>query len=196
MGFFDNLMFWKKKDDGLDLKGLDMPGVGKNMGAGDPFGGKNFQSTAGGFGNTNFGAGQNLGFNQQSFQASPNMNSGFDSGMNDSGGFGSPQVQGSAMQSAPVAQGTGVISSSFGALNSGQQGQDFGQSQQKQFYEAPQSTHPQQFQMPASRTAEIQIIDAKIDSIKATLDSINQRLANIERVAYESREQPPRRPLW
>ena len=33
---------------------------------------------------------------------------------------------------------------------------------------------------------DIQLLSAKLDSLKAILDNINQRLANIERIAHES----------
>ena len=36
---------------------------------------------------------------------------------------------------------------------------------------------------------DIQILSAKIDSLKAILDNINQRLTNIERIANESQEE-------
>jgi len=44
---------------------------------------------------------------------------------------------------------------------------------------------PQQMQH-TSVEKDIQILNAKLDSLKAILDNINQRLANIERIAQES----------
>ena len=35
---------------------------------------------------------------------------------------------------------------------------------------------------------DIQLLSAKLDSLKAILDNINQRLANIERIAQESQQ--------
>lgn len=40
-------------------------------------------------------------------------------------------------------------------------------------------------------SSEMQVISAKLDALKASLDSINQRLANLERIAQG--EQPQRR---
>ncbi|MBD3164554.1 hypothetical protein GF323_05090 [Candidatus Woesearchaeota archaeon] len=34
-------------------------------------------------------------------------------------------------------------------------------------------------------SSDMQVISAKLDAIKATIDAINQRVANLERVAYE-----------
>ena len=39
---------------------------------------------------------------------------------------------------------------------------------------------------------EIEVISAKLDAIKATMDSINQRLTNIERIANAEQEEKPR----
>ncbi len=36
---------------------------------------------------------------------------------------------------------------------------------------------------------ELEVVAAKLDAIRATLDSINQRLTNIERIAYAEQEQ-------
>ena len=41
------------------------------------------------------------------------------------------------------------------------------------------------FQQPAyGQNKDMEIISAKLDSLKATLESINQRIANLERIAY------------
>ena len=42
----------------------------------------------------------------------------------------------------------------------------------------------------------MQVISAKLDAIRATLDSINQRVANLERVAYGEQEQQKGRYQW
>ena len=46
----------------------------------------------------------------------------------------------------------------------------------------------QQFMQPSSVEKDIQILNAKLDALKAILDNINQRLANIERIANESQK--------
>ena len=39
---------------------------------------------------------------------------------------------------------------------------------------------------------DLEIISAKLDSIRANLDAINQRLANIERIAYAEKDRTER----
>ena len=49
---------------------------------------------------------------------------------------------------------------------------------------------PQQFQSSHNEShTELEVINAKLDAIKATMDAINQRLANLERLAYGDQEQ-------
>lgn len=40
---------------------------------------------------------------------------------------------------------------------------------------------------------DMEVISAKLDALRAALDSINQRLANLERIAAGEQEQPKRR---
>jgi hypothetical protein len=49
----------------------------------------------------------------------------------------------------------------------------------------------QQPQIP--RDHNLEVISAKLDAIKATLDAVNQRLANLERVAYQDDTSQQRR---
>ena len=65
----------------------------------------------------------------------------------------------------------------------------------QQYYEVspPQSQQQQQYP-PQNR--EMEVVSAKLDSIRVTLDSINQRIANIERIAYKEEEQPKIRRQW
>lgn len=55
---------------------------------------------------------------------------------------------------------------------------------------------PQQYQYypqqapPRETNRDLELVSAKLDSIRASLESINQRLANIERVAYREEERP------
>jgi len=47
-------------------------------------------------------------------------------------------------------------------------------------------------QSPAPQMAgnhDMEVVAAKLDAIRATLDSINQRLANVERIAYAEQEE-------
>lgn len=64
--------------------------------------------------------------------------------------------------------------------------QAFGQQQSFQQSNSFQNSQPtQSFQQPASSDMQkdIQILSLKLDAIKSTLDSLNQRVANIERIA-------------
>ena len=58
--------------------------------------------------------------------------------------------------------------------------------------EEPNPVYPQHnmsAQQPASDVSkDIQILSAKLDSLKAILDNLNQRLANIERIANEAQQ--------
>ncbi len=54
---------------------------------------------------------------------------------------------------------------------------------------------PPQSQPQFSQDKESELIAAKLDAIKANLESINQRLANIERIAY-GEKQGEKKYLW
>src|SRR3989338_5731969 len=65
--------------------------------------------------------------------------------------------------------------------------------QRQQFMQYPQQQPQQaqqlkQVQYPSAVEKDIEVVSAKLDSIRATLESINQRLLNIERIAYEHRK--------
>lgn len=54
-----------------------------------------------------------------------------------------------------------------------------------------QQATPMMPQQPAPNTMvgkDIEVVSAKLDSLRATLDAINQRLANIERIAMHDQE--------
>jgi len=53
---------------------------------------------------------------------------------------------------------------------------------------APQSFGQAQAPQP-EYNKDLEIVSAKLDALKASLDSMNQRLANLEHIARESREQ-------
>ena len=48
--------------------------------------------------------------------------------------------------------------------------------------------HPQQ-QFPVTYSKDLEIISAKLDSIKASIEAINQRLTNLERIAAGERDE-------
>ena len=54
----------------------------------------------------------------------------------------------------------------------------------------PQPSYPlpQQGASPGSSSKDLEIISAKLDSLRISLDNINQRLANLERIAYGEQE--------
>ena len=48
--------------------------------------------------------------------------------------------------------------------------------------------YPSMPSQPPSIEKDLELISAKLDALKAVLDSMNQRLANLERIARESNE--------
>ncbi|MFH1181425.1 MAG: hypothetical protein V1702_00540 [Candidatus Woesearchaeota archaeon] len=81
---------------------------------------------------------------------------------------------------------------SFGADIGGMPGQPMGQYPPQQY---SRQTYPQQqFQQPSFSgypsqqqygNRELEVVSAKLDALKAYMDSINQRLANLERLAEQ-----------
>lgn len=71
------------------------------------------------------------------------------------------------------------------------------QSQQPSFSQQPRQLYQeapyQQRDAYGSTSKDYEIISSKLDAIKANLESINQRLANIEAIARGSQEQPQQR---
>jgi len=61
-------------------------------------------------------------------------------------------------------------------------------------YSQPQSSAPIMPAQPPPVAVgkDIEIVSSKLDALRATLDSINQRLANLERVAYGEQEKKRR----
>ena len=62
-----------------------------------------------------------------------------------------------------------------------------GFSQQQGMQQPQQVQQPQQMQQP-QHERDYEVLNAKIDALKAILDSINQRLENIERIARGDHE--------
>jgi hypothetical protein len=60
----------------------------------------------------------------------------------------------------------------------------------RQDFESPKPA----YSAPSNSGNQFEIVSAKLDAIKANLDAINQRLANIERLAYG--EQDKKRYQW
>ena len=62
-------------------------------------------------------------------------------------------------------------------------------------FNTAQPPQPIQQQAPAQASG-IDLVSAKLDAIKATVESINQRLANLERLAYGEQNPQKRRDSW
>lgn len=162
MGLLDKAKFWKKDDDALgDMSDLGDFGLEENPGAGGDPGG-----TA-----DDLGLGQDFRA-QPSGQAMP--------------GTEAHQMPGSAQQAPEEAGGSIDSPSSF--AQQAQQGASGAGPQQPQptpYHEVPSPAA----QAPAHQGAggemakDIEIIHAKLDAIRSSLDSINQRLATLERIA-------------
>lgn len=170
MTFLDKLMFWKKNDDfGADL------GLGKDGGlGGNDFSqgmGNNFNDFGGNFGQNNADMGQGFGQSQNDLATGfpgDNFGMGSSPGSNPaSSGFGAPR------QGMPQAQQSYAPSVHPMYPSYGSQG-------------AP--IMPQQPSHQDMVGKDIEIVSSKIDALRATLESINQRLANIERIAYGEQE--------
>lgn len=55
----------------------------------------------------------------------------------------------------------------------------------------------QQPDFASGKDMNMEVVSAKLDALRASLESINQRLANLERVAYQDYEPPQKRgPRW
>ena len=123
----------------------------------------------------------------------PNLGKGFDPnqgmvpGLGNDMGFGSEF--GSSFSSSSSNFNPGANKSSW------QQPQSF-ELENPQRPSFPQSVQQPQWQQPSyppQNTRDYEVISAKLDSLRATMDSINQRLANIEAIARGEEERPRRR---
>lgn len=61
---------------------------------------------------------------------------------------------------------------------------------------SPKSNFQEVPRQNATNSHEIEVISAKLDAIRATLDAVNQRLSNLERAAYPEQNNNPRRAGW
>ncbi|MBU0628472.1 MAG: hypothetical protein KKC75_04735 [Nanoarchaeota archaeon] len=112
----------------------------------------------------NFGADMGMP-NQQGMGRNPGMDQNMNLGMQDDAGFGN-SGRNNPMQ--PPGQ-PAPLQQPFGGI-------------------------PQQQQMADNSRDKFEVVSAKLDSIRYTLESINQRIANLERVAYG--EQDNSRKRW
>src|SRR3989338_50875 len=171
MGLLGKLKFWKKEDDSLDDLGLGGGDLGSAPGT-DPFGGANDPFASAGD-NPFSDMPMNLpGQGMRSPQGMPPMR---------------PQMR-----------------PSMDSPNFGQPG--FGSQKAQQQLEQPDFNRPftmsaqqqQQGQAMANNnyalSKDIELISSKLDSLRVSLDMINQRLSNIERM--NEREQVRKKTGW
>jgi hypothetical protein len=159
MGVFDKVKFWKKEEEFSDLSNLGNFGLEEKPGA--P---AELEGLGGGFGG----------------------------GLGELPPLGGPELPGiGAPTHAEEVQPTEVskaMGEQLGLKPSAPQPAQPTPQQQpyaaQPTYQAPQQAYPQYPQPSLGEMAkDIEIIHAKLDAIKSTLDSINQRLATIERMA-------------
>ena len=122
---------------------------------------------------------QDLGFGQENFGQPPGPQA-----FGQQQGFGQqPGAQpGFGQQPGLGAQGFGQQAAPQGL---GQQ-PTLGQQPSQPLY--PQQTTPPGYQQASPVAKDIELLSYKIDSVKATLEVINQRLVNIERLAGERKK--------
>ena len=63
----------------------------------------------------------------------------------------------------------------------------------------PQQAYQQMYSAPqvsSGNNRDFELLSSKLDAMKASLENINQRLANLERMAAESETGPRRRANW
>ncbi|MBI2140212.1 hypothetical protein HYU14_04760 [Candidatus Woesearchaeota archaeon] len=169
MSVFDKMMFWKKKDDFLgDLgKGMDF-GKGMDLGKGPDLG------LGGGLGS---GLGPESGSGMGDFGKSTDM-------------FGAGQGRDMGLGGNDLNFGNGQ-QQSFGSESGFQPGYPGRPAPMQQPFGPPLQQVTQQH-APELYGKDLEVVSAKLDSIRYTLESINQRLANLERMANGEYEQKRR----
>ncbi|MBI2138207.1 hypothetical protein HYU13_01335 [Candidatus Woesearchaeota archaeon] len=163
MGFLQNLFFWKKKDD------FNFGDIGKDLDLGK---------------GTDFGKGPDLGLGDIGKGFDPlGKNPGSDFGAGLGNDLALPgQEMGFGGHQQDFSQGPGFQQSYPGRPAPMQQ--PFGPPVQQQFQQGHQA--------PDLYGKDLEVVSAKLDSIRYTLESINQRLANLERIANGEYEQKRR----
>ena len=175
MGIFDKLQFWKKSDDFGDLD--------KDFGKSMPLGGE-FNPNSQSFPSETWNA---PGLDQQTSFVQPTSAQ---------PGFG---------QSAPSQFGSAPSTPSFGApQNQGYPSQpSFSQQQpfQNQSFSQQSFSSPSYTPVPAApphdadylNSKSLEVISSKLDALRAAVESMNARLANIERIAGQEEDTRRRR---
>ena len=166
MGFLSKLAFWKKDD--LSGLGNDNLNMGKDA----------FSNMDLGTPNNDFASQDNLGMNSQT----DNMGLPPSRGMPDMTnyrGVGDPQEQNDINHTVREQLGPDPMADDSSGFSS----------------YSPKPNYQEAHQGSPSSNHELQVISAKLDAVRATLDAVNQRLANLERVAYPSQDKT-RRDSW
>ncbi len=175
MSVFEKLQFWKKKDD-FDLGGDLGKGLGSDFSKEMPLGGE-FSPSSQGFGD----AWSPQGAEQQpSFGQNPQSTQPFDQ-QSASPSFGQPSYP-------PKQQPFSQQQQSFG-----QQPSFSSQSFSQPAYSAPSYAPPQQNGADYINSKSLEVISSKIDALRAAIESMNARLANIERIAGQEEDNRRRR---
>jgi hypothetical protein len=162
MGLLNKLAFWKKEPELPDLGDL-----GKDSGFKGP----------GGAGETGFGKpdmgekGSGQGFDQLGLGGQKDLMADIEPGM--------PQIE-------PGYGGGPGLGQGPGGMQQPRQQQRKAPSAPQQPFGAPiQPVQPSQMEYTMSK--DIEIVSSKLDALKATLDGVNQRLANLERLMQNKR---------
>lgn len=169
MGFMDKLMFWRKKDTSFGNFDIGKDPFAsdpfKQSSARDPFAQDPFNQAQDPFnsGQQAQGFNQNFGNNQDPFQQQGAQGSSFQSSQHSS-----------SHSAQPFGYGNNVGTTQFGSgYAQDQKQQEFFSTKREDIYE------------PRDTKKEIEIISVKLDSIRTTLEAINQRLSNLERSSYD-----------
>lgn len=113
----------------------------------------------------------------------PDFNQGFNQGFNPQSGFPGQGMNASIDQ--PFRQGQYPT---FEPMSQNQQPPPI------RSYPGSSMTQPE-FASPG-KDMNMEVVSAKLDALRASLESINQRLANLERIAYQDYEPPQKRTRW
>jgi hypothetical protein len=180
MGFLDKLQFWKKKDSFGDLPDF---GGSESMSSGqqkDPFGAAGLGNDLGapGLGADQTGLGS-VGTQQPGLSANQTGLGG--PGLEPSSDFGAMPPMGKFPSAQTPPQQAQTAAGGFGAPGM----KPFGSPQQQHSPPPPPMDNKAQFS-DYKLQKDVEIVSYKLDSLKSAIDSINQRIANIERLAFDA----------
>lgn len=175
MAVLDKLMFWKKKDE-LDDLGKDF---GADLSKDMPLGG-DFTPSSQGFGEP---------WSQQGEQQPPFGQPSF--GQQGQNSFGQGSFGNSFSQQQQPSPSFGQ--SSFSPPNLSQPGLSQPSYSQPSYASPAQPSYAQGSNSDYINAKSLEVISSKIDALRAAIDSMNARLANIERIAGQEEDTRRRR---